>query len=126
MIGLKSSMVDRMLGIRLKAKRILNRAIISSDLLYANISYTWQVINRVGTYGQRLGDPIWSRDSQEALYDENLASTFTPRKGTRPSVFWLALTVRRKSAPCSVSCRKTLAACGGHPPGGEHPRDRAL
>lgn len=67
-------MVDSMLGIRLKAKRIFNRAIINSDLLYANISYTWQVINRIGTSQHRLGDPVWSRDSQDALDDENLAN----------------------------------------------------
>lgn len=74
MIGLKSSMVDGMLGIRLKAKRIFNRAIISSDLLYANISYAWQVINRIETSQHRLGDPVWSRDSQDALGDESLAN----------------------------------------------------
>ena len=74
MIGLKSSMVDGMLGIRLKARRIFNRAIISGDLLYANISYAWQVINRIETSQHRLGDPVWSRDSQDALGDESLAN----------------------------------------------------
>jgi len=63
-----------MLGIMLKAKRIFNRAIISSDLLYANISYVWQVINRIETSQYRLGDSVWSRDSQEALSDEYLAN----------------------------------------------------
>jgi hypothetical protein len=74
MIGLKSSMVDGMLGIRLKAKRIFNRAIISGDLLYANISHAWQVINRIETSQHRLGDPVWSRDSQDALGDVSLAN----------------------------------------------------
>ena len=36
---------------------------------------------------------------------------------------WLALTVRRKSASCSVSCRQTPATCGGHPPGSARPQD---
>jgi hypothetical protein len=63
-----------MFGIRLKAKRIFNRAIISSDLLHANISYAWQDLNRIGTPQYRLGDPVWSRDSQEPRNDVGLAN----------------------------------------------------
>jgi len=43
----------------------------------------------------------------------------------RCSVFWFPLTVRRKSAPCSWSCRKTGAACAGHPPGSAPPPGQA-
>ena len=32
-------------------------------------------------------------------------------------VLWLALTVRRKSPPCSLSCRITVAGCEAHLPG---------
>jgi hypothetical protein len=74
MIGSKISMVDSMFGIRLKAKRIVNRAIINSDLLHANISYTWQDFNCIGTPQYRLGDPVWNRDSQEPSNDEGLAN----------------------------------------------------
>ena len=63
-----------MFGIRLRAKRIFNRAIINSDLLHANISYTWQDLNRIGTPQYRLGDPVWNRDSQEPSNDEGLAN----------------------------------------------------
>ena len=74
MIGSKLSMVDSMFGIRLRAKRIFNRAIINSDLLHANISYMWQGLNRIRTPQYRLGDPVWNRDSQEPLNDEGLAN----------------------------------------------------
>ena len=74
MIGSKVSMVDSMFGIRLRAKRIFNRAIINSDLLHANISYTWQYLNRIGTPQYRLGYPVWNRDSQEPSNDESLAN----------------------------------------------------
>jgi hypothetical protein len=63
-----------MFGIRVKAKRIFNRAIISSNYLHANISYAWQVLNRIGTPQYRLGDPVWRRDSQEPPDGEILAN----------------------------------------------------
>ena len=43
----------------------------------------------------------------------------------RWSVFRLALTVSRKSVPCSVNCRITVAGCGAHPPESAHRSDPA-
>lgn len=61
-----------MFGIKSIARRIVNRTIISTDLIGANISYTWQCMNCIATPEYRLGDPIWNRELQGHLSDNKI------------------------------------------------------
>ena len=79
------------------------------------------------------GDGTAVADLVIGCHKRDLAFSLNWQRIWRWRVFWFALTVRRKSAPCSWSCRKTVSECAGQllrrrlrlPPGSARPPDSA-
>ena len=63
-----------MLGLRSKAERIVDRAIISGALAQASLTNTWHNIIGIGTPEQRLGDPAWPEDADYSSPPESIAN----------------------------------------------------
>lgn len=61
-----------MLGLRSRAERITNRAIINTALAHANLTNAWHGLTGTNSPEQRLGEPIWEQNASSTESIANL------------------------------------------------------